>query len=68
MLFFLTAAAADYIEQEFRKVAGLERGASLTNKIYVHRTCATETDQMIKVLESVEHIIFELNIDDNLMN
>lgn len=55
--------SAEYIEKEFRKVAGAERQE--TAKVYTHRTCATETDQMQVVFKAVEKIILDINIESN---
>lgn len=53
-------AAVQFIEDEFRKVAGAGREG-----IYVHRTCATETNQMAKLFSSVEDIVLEMNLQQN---
>jgi hypothetical protein len=57
--------AVEFIEQEFRKAAGLDREMSMTSKIYVHRTCAMEKDQMLKVMSGVEQIVLDSNIAAN---
>ena len=53
--------AVEFIEEQFRNAAGVDR-----EEVYVHTTCATDTDQMEKLFDTVESIVLEANVDQLL--
>eukprot|EP01029_Cantina_marsupialis_P018338 TRINITY_DN4205_c0_g2_i1.p1 TRINITY_DN4205_c0_g2~~TRINITY_DN4205_c0_g2_i1.p1 ORF type:complete len:339 (-),score=81.68 TRINITY_DN4205_c0_g2_i1:546-1562(-) len=59
--------AVKFLEKKFRSVL-VGRRDDLVQKLVVYRTCATETDQMEKIFKAVEKIVFDINIDDNLLD